>query len=64
MIIIPFQPNCTEWKALGKMQNNHEWHIAQINFLEEHVYYTTAARNKRNAKKAQLLEKLKGMAAL
>jgi len=53
-----------EWKALGKMQNNHEWHIAQINFLQEHVYYTAAARNKRNVKKAQLLEKLKGMAAL
>ncbi len=53
-----------EWKALGKMQNNHEWHLAQINFLQEHVYYTAAARNKRNAKKAQLLEKLKGLAAL
>ncbi len=51
-----------EWKVLGKMQGDDEWHHAQIRFLEEHTYYTATARKKREPQKMLLLSKLKEMA--
>ncbi len=48
-----------ELKKLGKIKSDEEWQRLQIQFLQSHRYYTKSAQKKREAKKAEVLRRLK-----
>lgn len=48
-----------ELTELDKIKNVTEWNRLQIQFLQSHRYYTPSAHKKRDAKKAEQLQKLK-----
>lgn len=48
-----------EMKFAGAVQNEYDWDVIQIKFLEEHMYFTPTNIALRNAKKAENLKILK-----
>lgn len=48
-----------EWMAFGIISSEQEWHDRQIQFLEQHQYFTKTAREKRGHQKKKHLLTLK-----
>lgn len=48
-----------EWHDRGKVHSEAEWTRLQIDFLQTHHYWTKSATDKRSAKKAENLKRLK-----
>ncbi|MEZ5033366.1 MAG: YitT family protein [Chitinophagaceae bacterium] len=48
-----------EFKKTGFVKSQADWQIKQADFLATHTYFTTTARNERDAKKQEILQRIK-----
>ncbi len=53
-----------EWKLIGKISTLRDWHIKQLAFLRNHVFFTQSARKLRDEKKAENIRELERLLCL
>jgi Holliday junction resolvase len=47
-----------EWRAIGIKIDLEKWYLLQIDFLNQHKYYSNYSISKRNNKKNQTLKEI------
>ena len=53
-----------EFLSNNIVKNDREWQEKQINFFEQHKYFTATSNNKRNSRKQEQLQELKKVFSL